>query len=291
MILIITPENRQRYAGYLEDMHRLRHDIFVERAGWTELESPFKLEIDEYDTPWTTYYLKLSEAGKVMAGIRTIPTIYNSMLSSFYYPQYPDLFEPEAIPSDPLIWEMSRYFVVDPEYRTKSGHAAKMELYVGMFEHALEQGAKGLCGVTESYIIARALRLGWNVQPLSMPFDYSAPDFDGSMTAISMDVNADMVESTREAWKLTHQVRPEAINDVAAKPAHFRASDYVLLKDFAEKRSGNMDDFYKLVKMLSSPDATQRNIAEGYLDRWVEQALSEGMKVDVNISPTSSAVN
>ncbi|WP_262696345.1 acyl-homoserine-lactone synthase [Kordiimonas aquimaris] len=291
MILIITPENRQKYAGYLEDMHRMRHDVFVDRAGWSELESPFKLEIDEYDTPWTTYYIKLSEKGNVMAGIRTIPTVYKSMLANFYYPKFPDLFDPEALPADPLVWEMSRYFVVDPEYKTQSGHAAKMELYVGMFEHALEQGAKALCGVTESYIIARALRLGWSVNPLSMPFEYSAPDFEGSMTAIKMDVNADMVASTRDAWKLSHQVRPEAINEIAPKPAHFRASDYVLLKEFAEKRPDSMNDFHKMIKMLSSPDSSQRNLAEGYLDRWIEEALSEGLMFDGNVSPSSTSVN
>ena len=64
MILVITPENRSQYTDYLDEMHRVRYEVFVERCGWTSLENQHGIDVDQFDKPWVTYYLKLSPEGK-----------------------------------------------------------------------------------------------------------------------------------------------------------------------------------------------------------------------------------
>ena len=46
---IITSANRAVYGRELEQMHRLRHEIFVEELGWTDLWSAEGVERDDFD--------------------------------------------------------------------------------------------------------------------------------------------------------------------------------------------------------------------------------------------------
>ncbi len=291
MILVITPENRKLYAGYLEEMHRVRHKVFVERAKWENLRNPFELDIDEFDKPWVTYFLKIADNGEIVAGLRTLPTSHPYMMNELYYPTHSNLFNVDRLPRDPNIWEMSRYFVVDPEYRTKKGFAAKMELYVAVFEFACSKGVKSLCAVGETYLIARALKLGWNVVPLSLPFYYEQPDFEGEMIAVKIDVDDDMVLSTRNAWQLHHEVIGNIKTKIPERPSNFNAADYVVLSRLVGGRMDVMTDVFNLMRALGSPCAEVRSHAERELDVWITEASAEGFKLDAPVSPTSPSIN
>ena len=50
MIHIVTAENEYHYRDEMEQAYRLRHQIFVEEMGWTELAKPDGREIDQFDT-------------------------------------------------------------------------------------------------------------------------------------------------------------------------------------------------------------------------------------------------
>jgi acyl-homoserine lactone synthase len=62
MIFIVNHENRVHFEQELEEMHRQRKKIFIERLGWT-LAVSGDLEIDEYDGEETLYLLSLQSAG------------------------------------------------------------------------------------------------------------------------------------------------------------------------------------------------------------------------------------
>lgn len=274
MILVITPENREDYLGYLEEMHRIRYEVFVERCGWANLENPFRMDVDQFDRPWVTYYLKLAPDGSILAGLRTLPTNRPYMLEKLYYPLFEDKFNTKKLPHDENVWEMSRYFVLDPDYRTERGHAAKMELYVAVFEHALASGVTSLCAVGETYIMARALRLGWNIKPISVPFIHKEVDFDGEMVAINLDVNAEMVAATRKGWDLVHDVLPS--KPIAARPSGMDGSEVALLRNIVHEQPDTASQLRELIIELSSECPNRRMEAERYLDAWIARAVVDG---------------
>ncbi len=289
MILIITPENREKYLGYLEEMHRIRYEVFVERCGWTNLENPFRMDIDQFDKPWVTYYLKLAPDGSILAGLRTFPTSKPYMLEELYYPLFVDKFNNKNLPHDDNVWEMSRYFVVDPDYRTETGHAAKMELYVAVFEHALSKGVTSLCAVGETYIMARALRLGWKLQPLSVPFIHKEVDFDGEMMAINLEVSAEMVAATRKGWGLMHDVLPSTA--VAARPSGTDGAEVALMRDIVSEHPDAASQLRELISELCSECPERRVEAEKYLDAWIARAAVEGHMLPGQRKKTQPVVN
>ena len=49
MIHFVTPENEIHYRDEMERAYRLRHQVFVEEMGWTDLAKPDGREIDQFD--------------------------------------------------------------------------------------------------------------------------------------------------------------------------------------------------------------------------------------------------
>ncbi len=274
MILVITPENRSQYKDYLEEMHRVRYEVFVDRCGWSNLENEHRLDVDQFDKPWVTYYLKLSPEGKILAGLRTLPTNHPYMIDEVYYPMFKENFSIANLPNDEKTWEMSRYFVVDPDYRTESGHAAKMELYVAVFEHALACGVENLCAVGETYIMSRAMRLGWKLQPISIPFEHEDVDFKGEMLAINLEVNERMVAQTRSAWNLTHQVLIPIDVDIVELVARKRHEEVEVLSTVLSNQPDRASRLLALMRELASENAERRQRAEKYLDSWIARETS-----------------
>lgn len=295
MILIITPENRRSYAKYLEEMHRVRYEVFVERCGWKNLANETQTDIDEFDQPWVTYYLKLSSEGKILAGLRTLPTNHPYMINKIYYPKFRDQFNIARLPHSEHVWEMSRYFVLDPDYRTETGHAAKMELYVAVFEHALACGVKSLCAVGETYIMARAIRLGWKIQPISVPFEHNEVDFEGEMLAINLAVNEQMVAKTRSAWNLHHELIMDELNPIDTQIDDIRCPVSSDIDQVYDKLSGvNASVALRLLTLLNelaSGDFERRDRAEKHLDSWIAMEASRERMRQKNMLQDESTLN
>ncbi|TRO86576.1 autoinducer(acylhomoserine lactone) synthesis protein, partial [Glycocaulis profundi] len=43
---IVTPANRGLYGVQLEQMHRQRREVFIDRLGWSEIDTGEELERD-----------------------------------------------------------------------------------------------------------------------------------------------------------------------------------------------------------------------------------------------------
>ncbi len=89
-----------------QGMFCLRHEIFHQRLGW-EVESHDGMERDRYDGLDPTYMVAYEDDRRVSGCWRLLPTTGPYMLRD----TFPQLLQGEAPPSDPAIWELSRFAV------------------------------------------------------------------------------------------------------------------------------------------------------------------------------------
>lgn len=160
MIHAISAVNRHLYEEVLEQHFRLRHDIFVEERRWETLRRADCREIDSYDDEDTVYLLAL-EGRRVVGGHRLYPTTKPSMMSEVF----PHLASVRGCPSDPLIWEWSRYFVV----RDRRDGALNLQLMAAVQEFCLGQGIAQVSAIMETWWLPRFHESGFVVTPLGLP--------------------------------------------------------------------------------------------------------------------------
>lgn len=164
---VVTAANRALYLREIEAMHRHRHEIFVRYYGWSALESPDGLDIDEFDTPHTTYLLTL-DADNVLRGCdRVIPSWRPHMLSHLF-PEYAT----EPVPSGPTIWEWSRHAPGHPAWDEATNRAARLASSIALLEFAASRGVEGFTGILEARALPMARRVGWAPRPLGPPVKY-----------------------------------------------------------------------------------------------------------------------
>ncbi|MDJ0949851.1 MAG: acyl-homoserine-lactone synthase [Alphaproteobacteria bacterium] len=167
MIDVVTPDRYAAFQADLEEMHRLRHDVFIRRLKWN-VRGENGLERDEFDDQGPTYLLSRNHRGRVVGAWRMLPTTGRYMLKDVF----PVLLEGQPPPAEPTIWEGSR-FVVRDDLRTRNGLTnpgrITSEIFCGVTEFSLAMGIKEVLCVYERRI-ARILPLAgcqpvWQSQP------------------------------------------------------------------------------------------------------------------------------
>ena len=176
MIHIVSAANRHRYEDVLEQHFRLRHDIFVGERKWEALRRPDGREIDAFDDEDTIYLLAL-EGRRVVGGHRLYPTTKPSMMSLVF----PHLAAVRGYPSDPLVWEWSRYFVV----RDRRDGDLNLRLMAAVQEFCLGEGISQISAIMETWWLPRFQEAGFTVVPLGLP----ALVEDAWTMAAAIDVN------------------------------------------------------------------------------------------------------
>jgi len=106
MIKIIPGEWRDRYPRLIDEMHKLRRNVFHDRLRW-KVTVINRWEIDGYDALNPLYVVALDEDERVVGGLRLLPTTGYNMLNDTFSELLPD---GERFCS-PLIWESSRFTV------------------------------------------------------------------------------------------------------------------------------------------------------------------------------------
>src|SRR5581483_348121 len=101
---IVTRANRAHYRNELEQMHRLRHEIFVDELGWSALRSDDGIERDEFDDDHAVY-LVAAERGEVHGSLRLLPTWKRCMISE----RFPEWANPGLFRTGAGIWEWTRW--------------------------------------------------------------------------------------------------------------------------------------------------------------------------------------
>jgi acyl-homoserine lactone synthase len=164
MIHIVTPANAHRYADAMEQVWRLRHQIFVEEKGWTELARPDGREIDQFDTPHAVHFLAM-EDDTVIGYSRLLPTTCPHLLSEVL----PQLCEGQR-PAGPHLWEWTRQGVArSHRARGRVVNPVSLALLTGIVEWGLAHGVSGLLLQMPTLYMIHVIQLHFRPQPLGLP--------------------------------------------------------------------------------------------------------------------------
>lgn len=135
----------------LWEMHTLRAKVFRGRLGW-EVPVLSGMEIDGYDALEPRYMLMRD--GETLRGCwRLLPTEGPYMLKD----SFPELLDGQEAPSDPRIWELSRFALETGGGPGYGFSDMTMESIAAVIRHAHEQGLHRYVTVT-TVAIERMLR-------------------------------------------------------------------------------------------------------------------------------------
>jgi len=172
VIHIVTAENEFHYRDEMEQAFRLRHQVFVEEMGWTDLTKPDGREIDQFDDKHAVHMLCI-EKGKVLGYQRMLPSTRPHLLSEIM----PELCEGER-PVGPHVWELTRHCVARG-HREKTGRIASPTANVilsGMVEWGLEHGVSRVIAEIEPATLLRLVQLHFRPLPLGLPIRIAGRD-------------------------------------------------------------------------------------------------------------------
>ncbi len=167
MILAVLPEDRGRFAAQLHEMHQLRYRVFHERLGW-EVTTVGDGEYDRFDTIKPIYLLHLSREGRVDGCARLLPTTGPTMLRDVF----PVLLGDHPMPSDPLIWESSRFAADatgDAKEQMRMVGQITIELFAGLCELGLAMGWDQVVTVTDLRLEKVGARAGLTFERYAEP--------------------------------------------------------------------------------------------------------------------------
>jgi acyl-homoserine lactone synthase len=156
---VVTRDNGHLYGDKLQQYFRLRHEIFVEERGWTDLRRPDGLDIDGYDNEHAVYLLAI-DGDRVVGGQRLYPTLLPHMISDVF-PHMAGRGIPRAFD----VFEWTRYFVV----RERRTGRTDCRLLAAIQEFCLDEGIAEVTAVVEMWWLPRWQQVGFKVRPLGLP--------------------------------------------------------------------------------------------------------------------------
>lgn len=211
MIHVVHSGNRHSYSEHLRTHHKLRHDIYVEERGWTELARADGLERDQFDTDRATYVLAI-DVNEVIGGSRLVPSLEPHLLSEVF----PHLAAVRGLPRAPDIFEWTRMFVIKERREGRNMGLTAGKVICGVLEHSLAQGITALTAIIEMWWLPRFHEMGWTIKPLGLPELISGE----WSVAVMFPIDVKVLASTRAAHGIDASVldgrcRP-ARHDIAA---------------------------------------------------------------------------
>lgn len=167
MIHVVTAENMQDYADALDQAFHLRHRVFVEELGWSNLARPDRREIDEFDDEHAVHLLALDESETVIGYSRLLPTTRPYLLPMVL----PQLCEGTA-PSGAHIVEWGRICVAESA-RTSGRrlNPTALALMTAIVEWGLPRGISSFVSEMPTSWILRLLQLHLRAIPLGLPHE------------------------------------------------------------------------------------------------------------------------
>jgi acyl-homoserine lactone synthase len=171
MLHVVTAENRARNGALMEQAYRLRHRIFVEEMGWSDLAREDRREIDRFDDAHAVHMMYVVE-GKVLGYQRMLPSTRPHLLSEIL----PQLCEEER-PVGRHIWEWTRY-CVEPAHRERGRALSPVAnaLLSGIVEWGLSSGISTIIIEMNPLWLLRLVQLHFRTVPLGLPQRIGAQD-------------------------------------------------------------------------------------------------------------------
>lgn len=198
---VVHANNRLLYLDEIEAMHRHRYDLFVGERGWKALESPDRLDVDEFDTSDATYLIALDRSGAVVGSARLIPSWRPNMLKTLF----PEYCRGE-VPTGPGIWEWTRHTTPGRRHDKAFNIQVQLVLNLAVLEFAQSRAIEAFIGILEAGLLPYTAELGWTSQPLGRPQSYG----EGVAVAIQSAVHPGHLASLRAAAGIHDAVLIEA---------------------------------------------------------------------------------
>ena len=198
MIYVIDKHNRRAFHSQIEEMFRLRHDIYVGRRGWKALEKPDGRDVDQFDTDSTVYILGIDDSGNVTAGLRLNPTTGPHLIRDIF----PHAVTEEPIPVGNSIYEFTRWFVVKERISPEENRRVAGELLVAMLEYGKSIGLTHISLCCDSFFWKTMQEMRWDVRRLGPVTRYP----EGKAIAVLFDVSDRMIANTREVRDVSGSV-------------------------------------------------------------------------------------
>ncbi len=167
MIILINGEEKATKIGLIDQMHRMRKNIFHDHLRWN-VTIAGEWEIDHYDALNPLYVLSLDADNNVRGGLRLLPTTGPNMLNDTFGVLLPEAKRIES----PLIWESSRFTIRTTGDRRRDFaimSAATAELGLAMNEIGLNTGLSHIVTVYDA-VMHRMLKMSnCEGEPLGPP--------------------------------------------------------------------------------------------------------------------------
>lgn len=144
----------------VEQMHKSRASIFVDRLKWKLDRHADGGEYDEYDNLNPLYLIGLDSSGQHIASTRLLPMSGRTMIGDFF----PNLRSEHGEVFAREYWESSRFFVLPKERATKAVTAGLM--WAGC-RLGLDSGVQAFVGLVEPHMVRVYKMTGWQPDVLS----------------------------------------------------------------------------------------------------------------------------
>ena len=152
MIMTIESIDRQKHPVLIDQMFRMRAEVFSSRLGW-EVSVNDGRETDRFDDEDPLYLMSVNdETGVLQGAVRLLPTTGPYMLRDVF-----SVLVPGGAPESPLIWESSR-FAINPRVfsvaeRAEANHIVHkttLELLCGIVEVCQSAGIDHVVSVFDA---------------------------------------------------------------------------------------------------------------------------------------------
>ncbi|CAN7615404.1 acyl-homoserine-lactone synthase [Devosia sp. LjRoot3] len=170
MIKIVEAADRDTNVEYIDQMHRMRAEVFADRLGWDVTVNNGR-EADRFDDEDPAYLLAIDDrTGTLNGAVRLLPTTGPNMLRDVF-----SVLVPDGAPESPLIWESSR-FAIKPAIN-KAAHVdanfvvnrMTVELLCGIVEVCRSAGIAQVVSVFDARMARIFRAVGCPFTPIGRP--------------------------------------------------------------------------------------------------------------------------
>jgi N-acyl-L-homoserine lactone synthetase len=200
MIKLIQGSQRALFSREIDQMHRLRTQVFHERLGW-DVEVRDGREIDRFDSLDPLYLLSVDDRGQVQGSLRLLPTTGPNMLADVFSVLLP---VGQTVRSA-TVWESSRFSVAQSAFAERSPNLLNRvtgELLLGIVEVGIMAGLTEVVSVYDLYFSRILKRARCNAEPIGEPVQI------GKVTAFAglFEITETMIENLRIASGIKESV-------------------------------------------------------------------------------------
>lgn len=188
MVYVLDAAAAPQHRGLLDEMLRVRREVFVERLRWPLAVDAEGRELDSFDTGDAVYLVEADRrTNRHLASVRLLPTTVPHLLADRF-----DRLCTDGAPRGENYWEITR-LCMTPGLPREEAVFARRTVCAGVMEFGLLHGIKHYtCALSLSWL-PTFLSPGWEVMPLGTP-----QDIDGDLVgAFEIKVSAQFLREYR----------------------------------------------------------------------------------------------